>query len=450
MKGSDPRYLNNASMKRLSITVLSSILVLSVFFGQQIPKPALVGYWENWGNLKLTEVHDNYNVIQLAFATTKGSSLYNMEFNLPYHYSKTAFIRDAQELQRNGKVVILSMGGQADPIRLDNQNAYDGFITSMKQIMQDYEFVFDGIDIDFEGESMDFGYWTMNAPAKGQVYLVQAMRELQTYFQENTNKRMMLTMAPETVYLVGALSQWQLNNTNGGAMLPIIDEMLDEIDLLHPQFYNATESVAIDGRTYQDDGSSSYMVAISESILQGFALKGGKGYFAGFPEEKFAIGLPAGICSAGSGYVVPEKMEVAIDYLRGKLDKPEDISYSLKSNYPNLAGLMTWSINGDYKNSCSGSWVFAESFKKAFPEEIETSITTPEGFSVGSIYPNPTNGELHFSDFEPFSEVTIFYDTGVIVASVALNESAEFDLSSYPSGTYILEIGNQYYRIVKY
>ncbi len=437
-------------MKRLSLTILSSLIALSIVFSQQIPKPALVGYWENWGNLKLTEVHDHYNVIQLAFATTRGGSLYNMEFNLPYNYSKTSFIRDAQELQKNGKVLILSMGGQADPIRLDNQNAYDGFVASMKQIMQDYDFVFDGVDIDFEGESMDFGYWTMDAPANGQVFLVQAMRELQTYYQENTSKRMLLTMAPETVYLVGGLSQWQLDNTNGGAMLPIIDEMLDEIDLLHPQFYNATESIAIDGRAYKDDGSPDYMIAISESILQGFSLKGGKGYFAGFPEEKFAIGLPAGTCSAGSGYVTPEKMEVAIDYLRGKAGKPQDVSYLLKSNYPNLAGLMTWSINGDYKSNCSKSWSFAESFKKAFPEEVETSITTPEGFSVGSIYPNPTNGELHFADFEPFSDITIFYDTGVIVASVSLNENAEFDLSSYPSGTYIIEIGNKYYRIVKY
>ena len=93
---------------------------------------------------------------------------------------------------------------------------------------------------------MNFGYWTMNNPAIGQENLVQAIRELQVYYRENTGKRMMLTMAPETVYLVGGLSQWQVNNSNGGAMLPIIQEMKDEIDLLHCQFYNAYESVAID------------------------------------------------------------------------------------------------------------------------------------------------------------------------------------------------------------
>lgn len=64
-----------------------------VSFGQ-MPKPALVGYWENWNTMKLTEIHDNYTVIQIAFATTKGSSLYDMEFNLPWGYSKVDFLTD--------------------------------------------------------------------------------------------------------------------------------------------------------------------------------------------------------------------------------------------------------------------------------------------------------------------------------------------------------------------
>ena len=54
--------------------------------------------------------------------------------------------------------------------------------------MDDYDFVFDGIDIDFEGSSMNFGYWTMNNPAIGQENLVQAIRELQVYYRENTGK----------------------------------------------------------------------------------------------------------------------------------------------------------------------------------------------------------------------------------------------------------------------
>ena len=98
-------------------------------------------------------------------------------------------------------------------------------------------------------------------------------------------------------------------------MLPIIQEMKDEIDLLHCQFYNAYESVAIDNRVYQDNGSPSYMVAISESILRVHYQKW-KRAFAGFPAESL-IRLPAGTCSAGSGYVTPANVNLAVDYLRG-------------------------------------------------------------------------------------------------------------------------------------
>lgn len=437
-------------MRNLLLTFVAFLISFSSTFAQQMPRPALVGYWENWGTMKLTDIHENYNVIQLAFATTRGSSLYNMEFNLPYIYNTNTFINDARQLQSEGKVIILSLGGEKDPIRLDNQTAYDGFVASMKQVMDDYDFVFDAIDIDFEGSSMNFGYWTMNNPAVGQENLVQAIRELQVYYRENTGKRMMLTMAPETVYLVGGLSQWQVNNSNGGAMLPVIQEMKDEIDLLHCQFYNAYESIAIDGRTYSDNGSPSYMVAISESILQGFTIKNGKGTFAGFPAEKFAIGLPAGTCSAGSGYVTPANVTLAVDYLRGKTTKPANVSYTLRDTYPDLAGLMTWSINGDFSSTCSGRWTFAEAFKEAFPEDVQTSVTTPEGYGVNSIYPNPTSGQLIFENFHSNEKVTIFSENGIWVGLERINENGEIELYSYESGVYLIEVGGQYYRIIKY
>ena len=38
-----------------------SILISSVSFAQ-LPSKVLVGYWENWGNLRLKDVDDRYNV----------------------------------------------------------------------------------------------------------------------------------------------------------------------------------------------------------------------------------------------------------------------------------------------------------------------------------------------------------------------------------------------------
>ena len=208
-----------------------AVFCLSLFSMAQMPKPALVGYWENWGNMKLTGIHENYTVIQLAFATTKDSSLYDMQFNRPWWYSKVDFLADIDSLHQEHKVVILSLGGANDPIRLDDKEAYDGFVGSMIQIMTDYDYVFDGIDIDFERTSLEFGSnWTMDEPSIGQQFLIDAIREIKADYFLKTEKRMLLTMAPENIYLVGALSKWQMNNSNGGAMLPIIAELEDEID----------------------------------------------------------------------------------------------------------------------------------------------------------------------------------------------------------------------------
>ena len=105
-------------MKKIYSFLTFSLLNFVAF--SQIPNPCLVGYWQNWSPMKLSEIHTNYNVIQLAFATTKTGTDYDMEFNLPSNYSKTAFLADVDLLHGQGKKIILSIGGAADPVILDN------------------------------------------------------------------------------------------------------------------------------------------------------------------------------------------------------------------------------------------------------------------------------------------------------------------------------------------
>ncbi len=365
------------NLRRLFLTLTLAIFCLGQSAYAQMPHPALVGYWQNWSaDLKLTDIPDEYNVIQLAFATTTGSSMYQMEFNLPYNYSKAQFKSDIDVLHGEGKKVILSIGGANDPVRLDNATAKNGFINTINAILADYEYKIDGIDIDFEGTSMQMGSgWTMTNLTTAQQNLVDAIRSIKSTYEAQSGKTMLLTMAPETVYLVGALSSYQLNNSNGGIFLPIIQELKDEIDLLHPQFYNAYESIAIDGQIYRDNGDPDYVTAIAESILRGFTISG-KGTFDGFPEEKIAIGIPANHCDSGtgSGFLDPDEIIDATNYLMGKISKPSGWSYTLLGSYPNLGGLMTWSINED-KANCNGSYQFANTYSQIYPEQIKQDQT---------------------------------------------------------------------------
>jgi len=432
------------------------VLILGLFLSSlvsfaQMPKPALVGYWENWNSLKLTDLHDNYTVIQIAFAITESGTKYDMKFDNYGPYNKSEFIADVRVLQEELKVVILSIGGANHPVILTSQAEADIFVSSMNQIFEDFDYVFDGIDIDFEGSSMNFGNsWTIENPSASQQYLIDAIRDIQANYLTEKGKRMLLTMAPESVYLVGGLSTWQMNNVNGGAMLPIIEALNEEIDLLHVQFYNAGESVAIDGRTYSE-GTGDYLVSVTESILYGFDLLQNKGYYSGFDASKFAIGLLANDCNSGeSGFVEPTDVVKAVDYLRGFTGKPSGWIYNLREEYPELRGLMTWSVNGD-KTGCSSvpSWEFAENFKNAFPEDVELALT--ERFEEVNfiIYPNPTSSELHLSSTSDFSTVEIYSVLGSKIETIEVSNNGIINLSDYPKGIYLLDINGSIQRIVK-
>ena len=51
------------------------------------------------------------------------------------------------------------------------------------------------------------------------------------------------------------------------------------------------------------------LTALTETLIKGFTIKAGKGFFSGVPASKVAIGLPANSCNAaGTGYVTPENV----------------------------------------------------------------------------------------------------------------------------------------------
>lgn len=424
-------------------------LFQSSFLFAQLPNPCLVGYWQNWSPMKLSEIHDNYNVIELAFATTKNGTDYDMEFNLPSGYTKSAFLTDIDALHTAGKVVILSIGGASDPVILDSEAHKNTFISTVNQILADYNYKIDGIDLDLESTSLNFGAWTMDSPAQGQLNIIEAVNQIKTNYFTQTGKRLLLTMAPETVYLQGGLSDWQINNINGGAYLPIVNALIDDLDLLCPQYYNAGGAgggtFANDGQIYYDTGDPDYLTALTETLVKGFTIKAGKGFFPGVPVSKLAIGLPANDCNAaGTGYVTPENVCNAVKYLRGDIAKPNGFDYSLNNTYPNFRGLMTWSINEDAL-ACSGAWSFAENFTCAF--ENITSVSSPEFYQI-EFYPNIIQqGEslhLELSNYKTPTNITVINTQGETMYSTSISSPLySIATEKLPRGIYLLKIADE-------
>ena len=252
----------------------------------QAPNPALIGYFHNWQDfnapyIQLDQIYSRYNIINVAFAVPQFGTDYNMQF-VPDQVSPTTFISQIQTLHAQGRKIIISIGGSNAPISLDNSMERDSFIVSMTNIINTYDF--DGIDIDFDGGSLSVNGGTISSPVDQPVInLIYAIKEIMTNYYLQNNRRLILTMAPETAYVQGGQSAYA---GIWGAYLPIIDALRDSLEILHVQLYNSGSMNGIDGNVYTQ-GTADFIVAMCEAVIQGFNTTGGM--FTGLPASKIAV-----------------------------------------------------------------------------------------------------------------------------------------------------------------
>jgi chitinase len=431
--------------QKLFAFVAITALSVSDLSSQTLPKPAMVGYWETWGTMKLTQINPNYNVIDIAFAVTKGSSMYDMEMASFSNYTKAQFLSDIDKLHTQNKVVILSIGGANDPVFINSASEKATFVSSMNKILTDYSDKFDGIDIDLESASIKQfpSNWTMTSPVQAQQYLIDGIKQIMSDYKTRTGKKLLLTMAPETYYVQGGLAPGQISGAGGAGYLPIIEALKNEIDMLHCQLYNGSSNIAVDGKEYKE-GTGDFLVAMTETVIKGFTVLNGKGVFSGLPASKVGIGLPS--CSnVASGYVTPAVICQAMQYIRGGIPKPSGWKYTLTKSYPDMACLMTWDVNEDAK--CSNG--FAGTYTCAF--QTPNNIAENNNSSTPIIYPNPAMNQLTIETaLEGTSNVKILNTMGAVVMEKQIVKGTTvFDITSLASGLYVLNIGSSVQKFIK-
>lgn len=342
--------------------------------------PALIGYWQNWNDgsapyIQLDQVDARYNVIEVSFAVPGGGTDYAMTF-APDQVSQATLIAQIQALQSQGRKVLISLGGATAPVSLDNTAERDGFISTMGTILNTYNF--DGIDIDFEGSSVTVSAGTtIAAPTDAKIlHLIFALKKvMQNYRAVHANTKLMLTMAPETAFVQGGQSAY---GGIWGAYLPVIHALRDSLDILQVQLYNSGSMYGIDGGIYTQ-GTADFIVAMTEAVIQGFATVGSGGTFAGLPASKIAIALPACPSAAGGGYTAPATVAAAINYLRGTGPKPGAYTRVQAGGYPDLRGMMTWSVNWDKVTTCNPtSYQYAQSFQNIFAPALPVTLLSLE------------------------------------------------------------------------
>ena len=360
------------SIKNQLLFILS--LIISFTTIAQLPNPAIVGYWENWNGanfVKLKDIDSRYNVIHISFASGKGNLDYDLEFKPPSSkYNDSTFKSEIAALQAEGKKVFISIGGQNDNVMLDSLYEKTKFVSSINAIVDTWGF--DGVDIDLEGSSLSFDPIKINDSSDIRLhYMIDGIKEIMANHYSTHGKKLLLTMAPETNYVQGGLSNWAVTNAHGGAYLPIIEELKDSIDMLNVQLYNSGSQYGLDGKIYTQ-GSADFILAMTEAVIKGFTGIGNIGTYNGFLSSKIGVGLPG--CHS-SDAVPHAEIEKAMAYLRGLGPKPGNYTLQKIGGYPNIMGMMTWSINSDRK--CYPSYGYVDTWSKIFTNDPYIIISAP-------------------------------------------------------------------------
>lgn len=408
----------------------------------QMPVPALVGYFQNWSSastsyVQLSQIDSRYNVIDVAFALPTNGTDYRMDF-IPDQVSPAVFMNQMQALQSAGKKIILSVGGATAPITLSSTLERDSFAASMTRILLNYNF--DGIDIDLEGSSVSLSGGTISNPIdQSTIRMRDAIQSIMAAYRSATGKKLLLTFAPETAFVQGGQSAF---GGIWGAYLPLLDALRDSIDLLHVQLYNSGTMYGIDGNVYTQ-GTADFIVAMTEAVIQGFQTQGG--FFAGFPPQKVAVGLPACSQAAGSGYADTATVSLAMNYLLGKGPKPGNYTLTNGNGYPNLGGMMTWSINWDAKNACGGTYTYASNFEDVFVFPVEIPEPTIAQLTQPVLFPNPNKGSFILklpSEMVSSAFFRLFDVEGRLVLETPLQGANEYHLNtgSIHPGTYLWKV----------
>ncbi|PZF94231.1 chitinase, partial [Micromonospora deserti] len=322
-----------------------------------LPRHALIGYLHasfanGSGYLRMAGVPADWDIINLAFGEPTSVTSGDIRFQLcpasecPGVETEAEFTAAIRAKQRQGKKVLLSIGGQNGQVQLTTTAARDAFVRSVSAIIDRYGL--NGLDIDFEGHSLylnpgDTDFRNPTTPVI--VNLISAIRTL----KQRYGAAFVLTMAPETFfvqlgYQFYGPGPWGGQDPRAGSYLPVIHALRNDLTVLHVQDYNSGPIVGLDNQ-YHTMGGADFHIAMTDMLLAGFPVAGNpNAVFPPLREDQVAFGTPSST-SAGNGYVAPAGVQAAVTCL---VKGTNCGSYTPRSGTnPGFRGLMTWSINWD-------------------------------------------------------------------------------------------------------
>ncbi|TDW49073.1 GH18 family chitinase [Flavobacterium sp. 270] len=383
-----PVVIKATDNKAAVTTLNNTIKIAPVSTNRFIPLPSkvILGYAHSWENagapfLYFSQmVGSKFNVVDYSFVETVNRDGYTPILTTNDNryltngvFNKQLLKNDIKSLRDSGVPVIISIGGQNGHVVLDNVNQKNIFVNGLKAIIDEYQF--DGVDLDFEGGSMNFSAGNLRDISYAGISayprlknIVDACKELKAYYGTG----FLLTAAPETQYVQGGYSTY---TDTFGSFLPIIQNLRNELDLLAVQLYNTGGENGLDGQYYGSAKRANMVTALTDMVIKGYNIASTGMHFDGLPASKVLIALPACPSAAGSGYITPAEGISAMHYLRtGTTFSGRTYTMQPGGPYPSLRGLMTWSVNWD-ASSCGNSSELSKAYAAYFAGQGATAKT---------------------------------------------------------------------------
>ncbi|ANI30527.1 chitinase [Yersinia entomophaga] len=306
-----------------------------------VNKKIMAGFWHNWDsqesrgyqggypkNLKINETPAAFNVVIASFM--KGSGIPTFK---PYNATDAEFRAQIGELNKQGRAVLISLGGADAHVALNNGQE-QAFADEIIRLVETYGF--DGLDIDLEQTAINAANNTTVIPA--------ALKIVRAHYEQQ-GKHFIISMAPEFPYL-----------TTGRPYTTYINALDGVYDFIAPQLYNQggdgvwVEEVNLWLAQNNDAKKYEFLYYMADSIVNG------KRGFIKIPANKLVLGLPSNVDAAASGTV----------------KNPQDVYRAFadleKAGTP-IKGLMTWSVNWDQGKDKAGN-AYNQAFAKAYTDLI--------------------------------------------------------------------------------
>ncbi|HEY6331586.1 MAG TPA: chitinase [Blastocatellia bacterium] len=325
---------------------------------QGLKSHLLVGYWQTYVNgavvIPLGQVSPEYDVIDVAFGMPASGTGVVITLSIdPSIETNDQFIADIATLHKQGQSVVLSIGGASSLIKLTSQKKVKKFVNSVAALITQYGF--DGVDIDFEGNSLKLapGDSDFKNPKTPEIVnLISGLHTLDGMFEGD----LIITFAPATFNVQAGYTGY---HGAQGSYLPVIYGTRDILSWVQTQDYNSGTMFGLDGNIYTG-GTSDFHVAMTEFLLQGFPIDHDtNNFFPALGENQVTFGVPASVQAASTSppsFATPSDVQNALNYLINGIPY-EGHQYTLinSAGYPEMRGLMTYSINWDLTNGSAMS-----------------------------------------------------------------------------------------------